>query len=269
MQQFAQIWRRATTCEVAWVDRADHPGAVTAVPLLDGAVPCVALTYDHADLRPALAAATAVAFTVTDSRSLPAGADAVAAVGRVSVTDDVTGEVFGDDLLDQELRKYPPTRTLADSPLLRRENWWYLPRILVRLDRVEEVRRLAPRRDADRDALLVRDDGAGLRLDVVSAPDWTAPVVALRADTTLRGDGGPVLAHGHDHSIDRERWEGWDVRGTLEGDRLTVRERAGRAGLDPAPLTLLQRWRGARALERGCRRGIAAAERDAAAGRRG
>lgn len=269
MDDLGRIWRRATTCELAWVDHEDRPRAVTAVPLVDAGVPCVALTYDHAALRPGLAAASAVAFSVTDSRSLPAGSEAVAAVGRVTVTDDVTGDLFGDDLLDQELRKYPPARTLVDSLLLRRENWWYLPRILLRLDRVEEVRRLTPRRDADRDALLVRDDGGGLRLDVVSAADWTVPVLSLRSDTTLRGDGGPVLAHGHDHSVDRERWEGWDVLGRLEGDRLTVRERHGHPVLDPAPLTLLQRWRLARALERGCRRGIAAAERDGPVGRRG
>lgn len=269
MDDFGRIWHRATTCELVWVDHGDRPRAVGAVPLLDGDVPCVALPYDHADLLPSLSTAIAVALTVTDSRSLPAGADAVAAVGSATVVDDLTGERFGDDLLDQELRKYPPARTLVDSPLLRRENWWYLPRILIRLDRVGEVRRLTPRRDADRDALLVRDDGGGLRLDVVSAEDWTAPVVALRADTALRGDGGPVLAHGHDHSIDRERWEGWQVLGTLEGDRLTVLERHGHAGLDPAPLTLLQRWRRARALERGCRRGIASGERDGPVGRQG
>lgn len=269
MDDFGRIWRRATTCELVWVDHVDRPCAIGAVPLLDGDVPCVALPYDHADLRPSLSTAIAVALTVTDSRSLPAGADAMAAVGSATVVDDLTGERFGDDLLDQELRKYPPARTLIDSPLLRRENWWYLPRILIRLDRVGEVRRLTPRRDADRDALLVRDDGGGLRLDVVSAEDWTAPVVALRADTALRGDGGPVLAHGHDHSIDRERWEGWQVLGTLKGDGLTVLERHGHAGLDPAPLTLLQRWRRARALERGCRRGIASGERDGPVGRQG
>ncbi|MPZ65356.1 MAG: hypothetical protein GEU83_07495 [Pseudonocardiaceae bacterium] len=44
------------------------------------------------------------------------------------------------------------------------------------------------------------------------------------------------------------------------GDLLAVTERDGQPGLDPAPLRLLERLRRQRALERGCRQGIAAAE---------
>jgi hypothetical protein len=260
MDEFVRSWRRATSGEVAWVDAAGVPSALSAVPLLDGPVPCVALTYDRADLRPSLAAAAAVAFAVTDSRALPAGTQGIAAIGSVTVRDELDDGI-DEDLLAQELRKYPPARTLVDSPLLRRENWWYLPRIVVRLDRVERTHPLPARRDAGRDALLVRDDGAGLRLDVAAAADWSAPAVALRGTEPLRGDGGPALAHGHDHSPDRERWEQWQVRGALRGDGLLVTARHGRPGLAPGPLRLLERLRGARALERGCRRGIAAAER--------
>lgn len=261
MERFVQVWRRAPTCEVAWIDGAGEPGALSAVPLLDGPVPCVALTFDRAHLRPALAAAPEVAFAVTDARALPNDADGVAAIGRIVLADDLDGADYADTLLEQELRKFPPARTLADSPLLRRENWWYLPRIVVRLDRVDRAVELAPRRDPGRDALLVRDDGAGLRLDVARAEDWSGECVALRAPDALRGDGAPTLGHGCDHSPDRERWETWSVRGALRGDELTVTERAGEPGATPDALRLWERLRRARALSKGCRQGIAAAER--------
>lgn len=267
MNEFVRIWRQAGSGELAWLDADGVPSAATVVPLVErsdtgAAVPCVALTYDRAALATPPANATAVAFAVTDSRWLPGGTGALAAVGRVVVSADLSGEHFADDLLDQELRKYPPARAIADTPLLRRENWWYLPRVIVRLDRVDRVQELPARRDAGRDALIVRDDGTGLRLDVASAADWSAPTVDL-GPGPLRGDGAPTLAHGHDHSPDRERWETWSVHGTLLGDRLEVAGRDGGPGLDPSPLRLMERLRHARALERGCKRGIAAAERGA------
>jgi hypothetical protein len=260
VHEFVPLWKRATSAEVAWIDGSGIPVAISAVPLLDGAVPCVALTYDRAPLLASLAGAGQVALAVSDSRSLPHGALGAAAVGRVTAVGHCSG-ALAEELLNQELRKYPPTRALADSLLLRRENWWYVARIVVRLDRIDHVQELAPRRDAGRDALLVRDDGRGLRLDVATAEDWSGDQVVLRSDEPLRGDGAPVLAHGHDFSPDRERWESWAVHGHLRGDRLDVSSREGTPGLDPRPPRLLERLRRARALERGCRRGIAAAER--------
>lgn len=96
---------------------------------------------------------------------------------------------------------------------------------------------------------------------MASAPDWDASEIALRpaSGEPLRGDGAPTVALSHDHSPDRERWECWSRRGELRGDLLTVSRRDGRPGLDAAPL--LERLRRQRALERGCRAGIAAAER--------
>lgn len=263
MDELPAVWRRATGCEVCWLDRSGNPSALATVPLVDGEVPCVALPYCLASTAAGLRAAGQVAFAVTDSRSLPHGADGTAVIGTVTVGEDISGDHFVTDLLDQELLKYPPSRALADSLLLRRENWWWLPRVLVRLDRVDAAVPLPPRRDASRDALLVRDDGRGLRLDVASAPDWDAATVALRTPSggSLRGDGAPTVALGHDHTPDRERWESWSRRGELRGDVLAVTEREGRPGLDAAPLRLLERLRRQRALERGCRAGIAAAER--------
>src|SRR5690606_31504645 len=133
---------------------------------------------------------------------------------------------FTEVLLSQELLKYPPSRTYADSPLLCRENWWWLPRLVVRLLGVDRVVDLAHRDDPTRDAVLVRDDGSGLRLDVVNpagSADWAQPRLPLTSRTgALRGDGAHVLAFGHAHTVDLERWETWSVRGTLRGDELVV-----------------------------------------------
>lgn len=262
MDELLASWRRATGCEVCWLDDVGRPSVLATVPLLDGEVPCVALPYARAAAAAGLRDAEQVAFAVTDSRSLRADTGGMAMVGRTRITDDISGEYFVTELLAQELVKYPPSRTLVDSPLLRRENWWWLPRILVRFDRVDRAVALPARRDASRDALLVRDDGRGLRLDVASAADWGVSEIALRAASgeSLRGDGAPTVALGHDHSPDRERWESWSRRGELRGDLLAVTARNGEPGLDPAPLRLLERWRRQRSLERGCRQGIAAAE---------
>lgn len=50
-------------------------------------------------------------FSVTDARTLPQGSPAVAAIGRVKVSHDLSGDVFVDALLAQEIRKHPPTRS--------------------------------------------------------------------------------------------------------------------------------------------------------------
>ncbi|MQA09513.1 MAG: hypothetical protein GEU98_13360 [Pseudonocardiaceae bacterium] len=260
----SQVWRRAVTGEMCWLGAGGQPQALPVIPLLDGDVPCVAVPYAHADAVTGLAEASEVAFAVTDSRSLPAASAGRAVLGQVALTEDTDGDVFAPELLPQELAKYPPSRTLADSPLLCRENWWWLSRIIVRLPRVTRVVELPARSDPVRHALLVRDDGSGLALHTVAAREWSAPRIGLGrlGGGELRGDSGPALVVGYDYSMpDLERWESWLVRGSLLGDELLVSDREGAPGKELGPLPLVDRIRRQRALAKACQRGIAAAER--------
>ncbi|SFB27666.1 hypothetical protein SAMN05216266_107185 [Amycolatopsis marina] len=265
MNEFDQLWRRALTGELSWLNASGEPAVLPVTPLTSGpdGGACVALPYSSAGEVAGLRSATEVAFSVTDSRSLQRARAGRAALGDVEIIDDTEGELFTVELLRQELVKYPPTRTLADSPLLCRENWWWLPRIIVRLERVRTELELPARTNPVTQAVLVRDDGTGLTLDTVTVEHERAPVrLSQLGGRPLRGDGAPSVACGYDYSMpDLERWERWSLRGALRGDELTVTRRSGNPDADLAPLSLLPRIRRQRALSRDCRRELAAIER--------
>jgi hypothetical protein len=262
LTNFQDVWSRAVAGELSWVGPGESPDVLPVVPLrLDGTA-CVALPYRHFDLVSELREAAEVAFSVTDPGSLPDGQQGYAAIGQVTVIEDIDGTMFAEQLLSQELVKYPPSRALADTALLRREHWWWLPRLVVALQQVDRVAPL-PARTEPEAALLVRD-GAGLRLDVVRSEDWSADQVALRAATgdPLYGDGAPAIAMGHAYTRpDLERWEPWARRGTLRADVLSVVERMGEPEETLRPLGVWQRVKRHRDLERSCVTGVKRAER--------
>lgn len=269
MKDLLRVWRPAVTCELCWLPEAGPPRTVAAVPLLDGDTPCLALPYAHAELVESLRTVESVSVTVTDPRSVPAGAG-VAVTGRFTMFDDTEGEFFTAGLLEQELLKHPPSRVLADSRLLRKENWWWLGRIIVELERPDRVVDVPTRSDPARDALLIRPSSSA---DPASAPEfsvvtadggWDAPRVRLRpaAGASIPGDSGLVTAFGHDYSVpDFERWESWTVNGELRDAELVVTDREGEPGKGLSALGLGDRLRRHRSLERACRRGIERAER--------
>ncbi|WP_106179845.1 hypothetical protein [Prauserella shujinwangii] len=268
MNEQLPLWRRALTAELCWLDEAGQPHVVASTPLVAGSVPCVALPYARAPEVAGIGTGTPVAFAVTDSRSLRRGGPGHAWYGTVTRTEDTEGDFFAVELLRQELTKYPPSRTFADSPLLCRENWWWLPRIVLRLARRAHAVELPARTSPHRHALLARERSGELALDVVDLPDGAQgtggpaalPLRSL-AGGALRGDGAQALAFGYDYSMpDMERWEPWSLRGPLLGDRLEVTDRAGAPGAELGPLTLLQRIRRQRTLSRACRRELAAAQ---------
>ncbi|WP_199434924.1 hypothetical protein [Qaidamihabitans albus] len=263
MNELVPLWRRALAAEICWLDGAGEPAALAVTPLLAGDVPCVALPYARAGEVASLHEAARVAFAVTDSRSLPGGGPGRAWIGSAGRTEDSEGDFFAVELLRQELLKYPPSRALADSPLLCRENWWWLPRIVIRLERPVREVELPPRTNPRRHALLVRERDGELSLDTAEIPESPeirpSQVVLRRPDGgDLRGDGAGAMALGYDYSMpDLERWETWSLRGRLLGDRLDVTERHGDPDAELGPLPLLERIRRQRALSRGCRRGLA------------
>lgn len=257
-------WRGALAGELVWVTATGQVGGVAVVPLERNGMPCVALPYASAAAVETLRSATRAAFVVSDGRSSTRTGAVI--TGPVRVFDDLDGATFGTDLLPGELVKHPPSRVLVDSTLLRRENWWWIPRIIVLLTAVDGTYELPRRTDPALEGVLAYDDGRRLRVDVVTAADgeWGTPRLGLHTHggAQLRGSGEPAVIIGHDYSMpDFERWETWTIRGVLRGKELLVADRAGEPGALLRPLGLRDRIRRQRTLERACREGIEAAER--------
>jgi hypothetical protein len=248
--------RAATVGELAWLDPGGRPDACPATPLLLGDEPAVAFPYADLELAQRVAAAAAVALVVSDDRLTGRGWRPAALTGRPRLVEDRDGALFADRLLDQELRKYPPARVLADSVMLRREHWWYLPRLIVAVS--EAVAVPVGARPAGTGELLAVAEGADrLYVDTVSATEDGAGSLRLASLAGRPSASGPALLLGHDFSApDLERWTPWTTRGWLAvGGLFAVEQRPDRTGLEP-PLRLWRRLRRQQRLERACRRAL-------------
>jgi hypothetical protein len=239
----------SSLCELCWVDAAGLPQARGVVALVRGERPVLAFTYADEPVARDVARAQRVVLALTETRSTGREFRPLLVAGRPRLVEDPKGDLYLEDLVVQELRRYPPSRLLADSPLLMREHWWYLPRLVVEID-VDAVEPM-PRHSATRDHVLVVADGA-------------TPVVRLagirdRFDDRLEVDvdgrpapPGPAVLFGQDASFpDLEQWSQWRYRGVWDGTGLAVEEAPARTGLGRPP-GVVQRWRRQRDLERAC-----------------
>jgi hypothetical protein len=197
----------------------------------------------------------------------PTGGDGptLVATGLVRVRLDPEGREFGGDLVEQEVLKHPPSRLRVGSLMARKENWWWMARAIVTMVDVEHVREV-PARTRASDALLVRERDSDVRVDVVTARDWSAGAgssVELwsRDGADLDGHGEQALVFSHQASPDFERWERWSRSGTLTGQELAVAEADGAPDPDPQPFRLLERYRNHREVVRACRAGFTTVRR--------
>ncbi|GAA3740276.1 hypothetical protein GCM10022402_20060 [Salinactinospora qingdaonensis] len=236
------------------------------MPLVWEGRPCVALPLAHLDAVESMTSGRAV-FCVSSGQPQGEHLAATAAAGPVDIRYDLEGARFVAHLLEQEVVKHPPTRLRADSLMARRENWWWVPRVIVTLIDVEREYRL-PARSRSEDALLLRcgEQPVGVpEVTTVTARSWPAesqtPVELWRRDGgSLDGSGEPAFAFGHQFSPDFERWERWYRRGRLHGEVLHPWAAAGAPTAQPRPFGLVERVRNHRLVARDCRWGIAAAE---------
>jgi hypothetical protein len=243
--------RASSVAELSWLTGDGEPRVhgVVLLPGPDG--PVVAFTYADADVARAVAAAPEVVATMAEARSTGAGFRPTVLRGTPSLTEDRTGETFRRDLLAHELRRYPPSRLLADSPLLCREHWWYLPRLLVRIDVV--AMRPFPARSHPDDRLLAVADGGQVVVGTVRTEGERpgADRIPLRAEAPL--PPGAAVLFGQDASFpDLEEWTRWSFEGDWDGTGLSVRRAPVAVGLEPRR-SLRERVRQRRELERRCR----------------
>lgn len=235
--------------ELCWVGPDGRPQVRGVVALVRDTRPAIAFTYADEEVAHQVAAGAGVALALTEPRATSTAFTPVVLHGTPRLAEDPSGDVYLTDLVTQELRRYPPSRLLADSPLLMREHWWYLPRLVVELD--VDVAEPLPARAGDHDHLLVVADHG---------------VPAVRVAGILAGHGdrleldvqgaavppGPAELFGQDASFpDLESWSQWHYRGDWDGTALQVVESPAHTGLGSPP-GLLRRWRRQRALERAC-----------------
>lgn len=255
------VWQRAVSAELSWL-APDGPTGIPVVPLMWRSMPCVALPFAHFDAAESLVGGVA-AFSVTEGGTLAESTPAMGAVGPVEVVHDTEGTAFVEHMVEAEAVKHPPTRLRAGNLIGRRENWWWVGRILISLLRIDEQHETAKRHRAT-DAVLVADRDGIPQVDVVTAIRWPEAgqeIDPLRPDGRPVAGAGSVFAFGHAHSPDFERWERWHRKGRLEAGRMRVEEAVGTPAEELEPFGVWDRLRNHRDVQRACRRGIARAER--------
>jgi hypothetical protein len=234
---------------LCWVDPHGEPRARGVVALVHDERPALAFTYADEVLAREVAGARTLTLALTETRSTGSGFTPLAITGHPRLVEDPTGDLFVSELVVQELRRYPPSRIYADSPLLMREHWWYLPRLVVELE-VDSVAPMAPLDEAHDHTFVVADG---------SRPVVRTAGVVSRSEARLQlavqeggvGDGRAVL-FGQDASFpDLELWTQWRYAGSWEGEALLVEEAPASTGLG-APPGLVKRWRRQRDLQRRC-----------------
>lgn len=237
----------AGVAELLWRGPDGPPRAIGVVPLLLDDRPAVALPWAFVDDARAAASSAGAALVLSDPRLTGSAWRPLAIGGRLTLVEDSEGSLFADRLLSQEVRKHPPSRALVDSPILRREHWWYVPRLILLLDpvSVEPIER----RDApDRAVLAVDDDGLFVR--TVQVADWDADPMPLHGGPATVS--GPAALVGQEMSVpDVERWTVHTSTGTYADGGLSDVVLAADRALEPVP-GLLARMRRQRALERSC-----------------
>lgn len=247
--------RSAVTAELAWTEDA-APAARAVVPLVAEAGPVLAVPYAYAAWARSLATRPRLVLTLSDRRLCGAAWRPLRLTAAPRLVEDRDGSLFTETLLDQELRKHPPSRALADSPILRREHWWYLPRLLVHLDVValDDF----PERTPAGEVLLVTVRPAAVHAPAVSAvrvAPGARPVRLSALDGGEVPDATEALLFGHDFTCpDVERWVSWTAVGPVRSGVLHADlPETHVAGDMPG---LRERIRRQRELHRGCVRGL-------------
>jgi hypothetical protein len=116
--------------------------------------------------------------------------------GQAHVHGDVSGDEFAQRFLDQELRKYPPTRDLVRIPFHRTLLSWYFGRVIMEF--TPSTVRPAP--GADRSTLVTLDAQGFPLITPIAEPNVDAKAFSpqpLSADAVTTFPDGPALVLVH------------------------------------------------------------------------
>lgn len=247
----------AAVAQLAYRGPDGTPRIEVLTPLLLRKEPVFALPYARADLARALEESPQVSLTFSDSRLARVGWSPLAVEGEVEVVPDPEGDLFLEEPLYWELRKYGPSRQLIGSLVLCRDNWWYVPRLILRFTETGTPHPVARRTGPDHAVLAWRDRG-DIFSDTVRVDDRDSErpaVYPLSHDGSLP-EGVPAALLQHDFSIpDMEQRAALLLTGTLSGGRLSVTRREGTPTLGKRP-GIIARWRAQKDLERRCKAGL-------------
>lgn len=251
----------AATAELAYLDRSGKPRIRSITPVVSEGEPAFTLTYAESEAAKEIEASPEVVLIFSDSRLAYAGWNALCVTARrTELVEDPRGDDFLELFLDQELRKYPPSRQYMDTLMLRRENWWYTPRLMFHLRDLGEPLPIA-RRNAPDLGVLAWNSGEGLRVETAQVKDWEEERIALRSptgDTTLAVSDARAALFFHDFSVpDMEQETSLLLTGWLSGGRLSVEGREGSREL-PKLLGLISRFKAQRRLKKRCEAGLKA-----------
>ncbi len=253
-----------TTTELAAVAVFAHVGGDgtcrlrPVTPLLLDGTPAFTLTYAESDLAREISASPRAALVFYDSRLAYVGWSPLTVAVEAEAIPDPEGELFREELLHQQLRKFPPDRQLIGNLLLQRENWWYLPRWIVRLVEAGEPRPVTRRAGPEHGVLAYETEGV-LTAETVRVGDWNAdriPIKPLADHASLPSESVQAALIYHDFATpDMDPGATFLASGWLENARLSVAQRSGSRTLGKRP-GLLARWRAQRDLERRCKAGL-------------
>jgi hypothetical protein len=248
----------AAVAAFAHVGGDDAPHLMPVTPLLLDGTPAFTLTYARSDLAREISASPRAALVFHDSRLAYVGWSPLTVAVKAEAIPDPEGELFREKLLHHQLRKFPPDRQLIGNMLLQRENWWYLPRWIVRLVEAGEPRPVG-RRAGPEHGVLAYETESVLTAETVRVGDWDAdriPIKPLADHATLPSESVQAALLYHDFATpDMDPRTTFLASGRLENARLSVAQRSGSRTLGKRP-GLLARWRAQRDLERRCKAGL-------------
>ncbi len=246
----------AAVAELAYTGPDGIPRVEALTPLLLEKEPVFALPYARTDLARCLESDPRVSLTFSDSRLARVGWSPLTVEGRMEVTPDPEGDVFLEEPLYWELRKFWPSRQLIGSLVLRRDNWWYVSRLILRFTETGIPRPVTRRTEPDQGVLAWKEAGI-VSSDTVRVDDWDSDrqLVSSLSQKELPNNVPAALLY-HDFSVpDREQRASLNFTGTLNDGRLSVTHREGTRNLEKRP-GLIARWRAQKDLERRCKAGL-------------
>lgn len=247
----------AAVAELAYLGEDGVPRIEPLTPLLLDREPAFALPYARIDLASKLDESPWVSLTFSDSRLAYVGWSPLTVEGRMEVIPDPEGDLFLDKLLYWELRQFPPSRELIGNLVLRRDNWWYVSRLILRFNETGTPRPVSRRTGSDHGVLAWRNAG-GIFSDTVRVDDWDSerPTVRPLSPDGSLPDSVPAALLFHDFSVpDMEQRTSLHLSGRLENGRLSVAYRVGSRELARRP-GIISRWRAQKDLERRCKAGL-------------